>query len=69
MAVSGIPEMSVSGTIPEVRLKVDMIPPNFRSINLGLGSVYGQFKFSLAFSLRLSLRLRLRVRVSLGLGG
>ena len=25
MAVSGIPEMSVSGTIPEVRLKVDMI--------------------------------------------
>ena len=26
---------------------VESGPPNFRSINLGLGSVYGQFKVSL----------------------
>ena len=26
---------------------VESGPPNFRSINLGLGSIYGQFKVSL----------------------
>ena len=34
MSVSGIPETDISGTIPEVRLKVDMIPQSYRQGHL-----------------------------------